>query len=69
MAIGTEECMTCKKKIDQEKTVKQTVDESTFKFCSQACADAYKEETDRQKSEEIKEKDKHVLVPGWGAPV
>jgi hypothetical protein len=68
MVMEMEKCTNCKEEIVLEKSVKKNVSESTFKFCSEACADAYKESVTRR-GEEIKEQDKKVLVSGWGVPL
>ena len=53
---------------DEKIVPKDTIDRSTFKFCSQACASAYKEIAN-QKGEEIKEQEKRALVLVWRIPV
>lgn len=63
MVIEKERCTNCKEKIVPENSVKETINGSTFKFCSQACAEAYKETT-KLKGEEIKERQKRLSVLG-----
>ena len=41
--MGIENCPTCKKKIAQENAKELKIGQKTYKFCSQTCADAFKE--------------------------
>ncbi|MGD0329100.1 MAG: hypothetical protein ABSB40_01485 [Nitrososphaeria archaeon] len=63
-----EECPNCKEKISvQDNIVVKKIGGKTMKFCSLACADAYKE-VGKKREESTKEKKDPIVKGFWSDP-
>jgi hypothetical protein len=65
--VTREKCANCEESID-EKDVEKKIGDKTLKFCSEACAVAYKE-TRRTYEEEVGERVGSKTKGNWSQPV